>query len=124
MTFPDPVIHIAIEPKTKADEDKLTEALAKLEDEDPTFHVRTDEETGQMLISGMGELHLEIIADRLRREFKVGASVGRPQVAYKEAITKPVKVEGRFVRQSGGKGHYGHVVIQMEPLPRNSGYVL
>ena len=123
MTFPDPVIRIAIEPKTKADEDKLVDSLRKLEDEDPTFKVWTDKETGQMLIAGMGELHLEIIVDRLRREFKVAANVGKPQVAYKEAITKSVKVEGRLVRQTGGKGQYAHVVIQMEPMPRNAGYV-
>jgi elongation factor G len=122
MRFPEPVIAVAIEPKTKADQDKLSESLSKLMDEDPTFRVSTDEDTGQTIISGMGELHLEIITDRLVREFKVRANVGRPQVAYKEAITKSVQVEGRFVRQTGGKGQYGHVVIQLEPAPRGTGY--
>ncbi len=104
MHFPEPVIAVAIEPKTKADQDKLVEALVKLSDEDPTFQVRTDEETGQTIISGMGELHLEIIVDRMLREFKVGANVGRPQVAYKETISKEVEAEGKFIRQSGGRG--------------------
>lgn len=116
MEFPDPVIHVAIEPKTKADQDKMGVALSKLSEEDPTFKVRTDEETGQTIIAGMGELHLEIIVDRLLREFKVQANVGRPQVAYKETIRKAVKAEGKFVRQSGGKGQYGHVWIELEPL--------
>ncbi|GAB6178907.1 elongation factor G [Desulfotomaculum defluvii] len=116
MEFPDPVIHVAIEPKTKADQDKMGVALSKLSEEDPTFKVRTDEETGQTIIAGMGELHLEIIVDRLLREFKVQANVGRPQVAYKETIRKAIKAEGKFVRQSGGKGQYGHVWIELEPL--------
>ncbi|HGY54248.1 MAG TPA: elongation factor G, partial [Caldithrix abyssi] len=115
MHFPEPVISVAVEPKTKADQDKLAQSLVKLSDEDPTFHVRTDEETGQTIISGMGELHLEIIIDRLLREFKVGANIGKPQVAYKETITKKVDAEGKFVRQSGGRGQYGHVKIELEP---------
>jgi elongation factor G len=122
MVFPEPVISVAIEPKTKADQDKLSTALGRLAEEDPTFRVRTDEETAQTLISGMGELHLEIIVDRLVREFNVDANVGRPQVAYRETISQPVqKVEGRFVRQTGGRGQYGHAVINMEPAP-GSGY--
>src|SRR5439155_12299848 len=109
---PEPVISVAIEPKTKVDQDKLGIGLQKLAEEDPTFRVHTDSETGQTIISGMGELHLEIIVDRLRREFKVDANIGRPQVAYRETIRKRVeKVEGKFIRQSGGKGQYGHVVI-------------
>jgi elongation factor G len=124
MKFPEPVIDVAIEPKTKADQDKLGEALAKLAEEDPTFRVQTDQETGQTLISGMGELHLEIIVDRLQREFKVNANVGRPQVAYRETIRKPVQsVEGRFVRQTGGRGQYGHVVINLEPSETGAGFV-
>jgi elongation factor G len=124
MSFPEPVIRVAIEPKTKADQDKLGEALAKLAEEDPTFRVQTDQETGQTLISGMGELHLEIIVDRLQREFKVNANVGRPQVAYRETIRKPVQsVEGRFVRQTGGRGQYGHVVINLEPSETGAGFV-
>jgi elongation factor G len=123
MTFPDPVISVAIEPKTKADQDKLAQALARLSEEDPTFRVRTDEETGQTIISGMGELHLEIIVDRLMREFNVNANVGRPQVAYRETVGRAVeKVEGRFVRQTGGRGQYGHVVIHMEPADPGEGY--
>ena len=123
MTFPDPVISVAIEPKTKADQDKLAQALARLSEEDPTFRVRTDEETAQTIISGMGELHLEIIVDRLMREFNVNANVGRPQVAYRETIGNPVqKVEGRFVRQTGGRGQYGHAVINMEPAEPGDGY--
>jgi elongation factor G len=123
MQFPDPVISVAIEPKTKGDQDKLSGALQRLTEEDPTFRVRTDEETGQTLISGMGELHLEIIVDRLTREFSVDANVGRPQVAYRETIGKPVqKIEGRFVRQTGGRGQYGHVVINMEPSEPGDGY--
>jgi elongation factor G len=118
IVFPDPVIAVAIEPKTKADQEKLSESLARLSEEDPTFRVQTDDETGQTLIHGMGELHLEVIVDRLLREFKVDASVGRPQVAYRETIRKRVeKVEGRFVRQTGGRGQFGHVVIHMEPAP-------
>ena len=124
MSFPEPVIRVAIEPKTKADQDKLGEGLAKLAEEDPTFRVQTDEETGQTLISGMGELHLEIIVDRLQREFKIDANVGRPQVAYRETIRSPVnKVEGKFVRQSGGRGQYGHVVINLEPVDSGTGFV-
>jgi elongation factor G len=123
MSFPDPVIAVAIEPKTKADQDKLGSGLQRLSEEDPTFQVRTDEETGQTLISGMGELHLEIIVDRLMREFNVDANVGRPQVAYRETIGRPVeKIEGRFVRQTGGKGQYGHAVINMEPAEPGEGY--
>ena len=123
MEFPDPVISVAIEPKTKADQDKLGQGLARLAEEDPTFRVRTDEETGQTLIAGMGELHLEIIVDRLMREFSVDANVGRPQVAYRETIGKAVeKVQGRFVRQTGGRGQYGHVVINMEPSEPGEGY--
>ncbi len=123
MEFPEPVISVAIEPKTKADQDKMGVALGKLTDEDPTFKVHTDHETGQTIIAGMGELHLEIIVDRLLREFKVEANVGRPQVAYKETIRKAVKAEGKFVRQSGGKGQYGHVWIELEPLePGGPGY--
>ncbi|MGH3112363.1 MAG: elongation factor G, partial [Gaiellaceae bacterium] len=123
MHFPDPVISVAIEPKTKADQDKLGQGLTRLADEDPTFRVRTDEETGQTLIDGMGELHLEIIVDRLLREFSVDANVGRPQVAYRETIGKRVeKIQGRFVRQTGGRGQYGHVVIHMEPSDPGEGY--
>jgi elongation factor G len=123
MTVPDPVIFIAIEPKTKADQDKLTNALARLAEEDPTFIVRQDEETGQTIIAGMGELHLEIIVDRLMREFNVEANIGRPQVAYRETITKRVeKIQGKFVRQTGGSGQYGHVVINMEPTAPGEGY--
>ncbi len=118
MVFPEPVISVAIEPKTKADQEKLSTALAKLAEEDPTFRVRTDEETGQTIIAGMGELHLEIITDRLMREFKVGANVGRPQVSYRETIRKIAKdVQGRYVRQTGGRGQYGHVVLDLEPNP-------
>jgi elongation factor G len=123
MEFPDPVISVAIEPKTKADQDKLGQGLTRLADEDPTFRVRTDEETGQTLIDGMGELHLEIIVDRLLREFSVDANVGRPQVAYRETIGKRVdKIQGRFVRQTGGRGQYGHAVINMEPSEPGEGY--
>ncbi len=122
MHFPEPVIAVAIEPKTKADQDKLIEAMAKLSEEDPTFRVRTDEETGQTIINGMGELHLEIIVDRMLREFKVGANVGRPQVAYKETIRDTVEVEGKFVRQSGGKGQYGHVVLIISPNESGKGF--
>jgi elongation factor G len=121
ITFPDPVIAVAIEPKTKADQEKLSESLARLAEEDPTFRIQSDEETGQTLIHGMGELHLEVIVDRLLREFKVDASVGRPQVAYRETIRKRVeKIEGRFVRQTGGRGQFGHVVINVEPAPEES----
>jgi elongation factor G len=124
MKFPTPVIDVAIEPKTKGDQDKLSIALAKLAEEDPTFKVHTDEETGQTIISGMGELHLEIIVDRMQREFKVDANIGRPQVAYRETIKKRVeKVEGKFIRQSGGKGQYGHVVINIQPAKHGEGFV-
>jgi elongation factor G len=124
MKFPEPVIDVAIEPKTKADQDKLANALMKLSEEDPTFRVHTDEETAQTIISGMGELHLEIIVDRMMREFKVDANIGRPQVAYRETIRTPVqKVEGKFVRQSGGRGQYGHVVINMYPSGPGQGFV-
>ncbi len=124
MKFPAPVIDVAIEPKTKADQDKLAIALQKLSEEDPTFRVHTDPETSQTIISGMGELHLEIIVDRMQREFKVDANVGRPQVAYRETIRKRVeKVEGKFVRQTGGKGQYGHVVINLEPSEPGQGYI-
>jgi elongation factor G len=123
MTFPDPVISVAIEPKTKGDQDKLGAGLQRLSEEDPTFQVRTDEETGQTLISGMGELHLEIIVDRLMREFNVDANVGRPQVAYRETVGQTVqKIEGRFVRQTGGRGQYGHAVIDLEPAEPGEGY--
>jgi len=122
MNFPEPVISVAIEPKTKADSDKLSQALVKLSDEDPTFRVATDAETGQTIISGMGELHLEIIVDRLLREFKVGARVGQPQVAYRETITRAVDVEGKFIRQSGGRGQYGHVNIEAEPNEKGGGF--
>ncbi|MDR3527040.1 MAG: elongation factor G [Rhizomicrobium sp.] len=122
IEFPEPVISIAIEPKTKADQEKLGISLAKLASEDPSFRVKTDEETGQTIISGMGELHLEIIVDRLMREFKVEANVGKPQVAYRETITKKVKVEGKFVRQSGGRGQYGHVWLEVEPQEAGKGF--
>jgi elongation factor G len=123
MNFPDPVIAVAIEPKTKGDQDKLGSGLQRLAEEDPTFRVRTDEETGQTIIAGMGELHLEIIVDRLMREFKVDANVGRPQVAYRETIGKRAdRVEGKFVRQTGGRGQYGHAVINMEPAEPGEGY--
>ena len=122
MEFPEPVISVAIEPKTKADQERLSISLSKLAQEDPSFRVSFNEETGQTIISGMGELHLEIITDRLMREFKVGANVGKPQVAYKEAIKNSVKVEGKFVRQSGGRGQYGHVWITMDPLERGTGF--
>ncbi len=122
MEFPQPVIQLAIEPKTKDMQEKMALALAKLMREDPSFRVSTNKETGQTLIAGMGELHLEIIVDRLLREFKVEATVGEPQVSYREAIKKPVKAEGKFIRQSGGKGQYGHCIIEMEPLPAGSGY--
>ena len=122
MEFPEPVIQLAIEPKTKDMQEKMALALAKLSREDPSFRVSTNQETGQTLIAGMGELHLEIIVDRLLREFKVEATVGKPQVSYREAIKKPVRAEGKFIRQSGGKGQYGHAIIEMEPLPAGSGY--
>src|SRR5204863_3165673 len=124
MTFPDPVISVAIEPKSKADQDKLGTGLQRLGEEDPTFRVRTDDETGQTLISGMGELHLEIIVDRLKREFNVDANVGRPQVAYRETVSKPVeRVQGKFVRQTGGSGQYGDAIINLYPQEPGAGYV-
>ncbi len=122
IKFPEPVVQIAVEPKTKADEEKMSLALARLAEEDPTFRVHTDQESGQTLISGMGELHLEVIVDRMLREFRVAANVGRPQVAYREALTKPAQGEGRYVRQSGGKGQYGHVIVDFEPLERGTGF--
>jgi elongation factor G len=122
MEFPDPVIRVAIEPKTKAGQDKLTMALVRLAEEDPTFRTYTDQETGQTIIAGMGELHLEIIVDRIKREYKVEANVGKPQVAYREAIRKKVKAEGRYVRQTGGHGQYGHCIVEFEPLEPGSGY--
>ena len=122
MVFPEPVIHVAVEPKTKADQEKMGMALNRLAQEDPSFRVRTDEESGQTIISGMGELHLEILVDRMRREFGVEANVGAPQVAYREAIRKPVEVEGKFVKQSGGKGQYGHVWLKMEPNETGKGF--
>jgi elongation factor G len=122
MEFPEPVISVAVEPKTKADQEKMGIALQKLAQEDPSFRVHTDEETGQTIISGMGELHLDIIVDRMRREFKVEANVGAPQVSYREAIRTPVEAEGKFVRQSGGRGQYGHVKVKFEPLPEGSGF--
>jgi elongation factor G len=122
IIFPEPVIQIAIEPKTKADQDKLSDSLSKLSDEDPTFRVKVDDETGQTLISGMGELHLEILVDRMKREFKVEANVGKPQVAYRESITQAVNAEGKFIKQSGGRGKYGHVWIELSPNEPGKGY--
>jgi elongation factor G len=123
MEFPEPVISVAIEPKSQADQDKLGEALQRLAEEDPTFQVKTDEETGQTIIKGMGELHLEIIVDRLLREFKVDANIGQPKVAYRETITKKVNdIEGKFIRQSGGRGQYGHVVMDVEPYRDGEGF--
>ncbi|MBI3941639.1 MAG: elongation factor G [Chloroflexi bacterium] len=122
ISFPEPVIWVAIEPRTKADQDKMGEALRKLAEEDPTFKVRTDEETGQTIIAGMGELHLEVLVDRMMREYKVWANVGKPQVAYRETITHPVKVNGRFVRQSGGRGQYGDVWLELVPREKGAGY--
>jgi elongation factor G len=122
LTFPEPVIHVAVEPKTKADQDKLSKALFALSEEDPTFRVQSDEETGQTVISGMGELHLEVLVDRMLREFNVDANVGKPQVAYRETVRKAAeKVEMKYVRQTGGKGQYGHVVITLQPNP-GAGY--
>ncbi len=123
LEFPEPVIHVAVEPKTKADQEKMSRALYALSEEDPTFRVRTDQETGQTVISGMGELHLEVLVDRMLREFRVDANVGKPQVAYRETIRKPVdRVEERYIRQTGGRGQYGHVVIKVEPLGPGGGY--
>jgi elongation factor G len=123
ITFPEPVIRVALEPKSKEDQDKLGISLSKMAEEDPTFHWTFDEEAGQTLISGMGELHLEVIVDRMKREHKVEANVGRPQVSYREAITHKARAEGRFVRQSGGRGQYGVVELEVEPLERGMGYV-
>ena len=123
IKFPEPVISVAIEPRTQADQDKMKEALDRLAEEDPTFQVRLDKDTGQTLISGMGELHLEVLVDRMLREFRVSASVGKPQVSYRETITKPVRAEGRFIRQTGGHGQYGHVWVKLEPLTKGEGYV-
>jgi elongation factor G len=122
IRFPEPVLQLAIEPKTKSDQDKLAVALVRLSEEDPTFRVYTDQETGQTIIAGMGELHLEVLVDRMRREYKVEANQGKPQVAYREAISQAVDVEGKFVRQTGGKGQYGHVKLQIEPLERGKGF--
>ncbi|MGH3280985.1 MAG: elongation factor G, partial [Trebonia sp.] len=123
LDFPEPVIHVAVEPKTKNDQDKLSRALQALSEEDPTFQVHSDEETGQTVIGGMGELHLEVLVDRMLREFKVDANVGKPQVAYRETIKSPVsKVETRYVRQTGGRGQYGHVVLNLEPTGPGGGY--
>ena len=122
IKFPEPVISVAIEPRTQADQDRMTEALSRLAEEDPTFRVRVDENTGQTLISGMGELHLEVLVDRMLREFKVGAHVGKPQVAYRETITRPARAEGRFIHQAGGRGHYGHVWLEIEPLEKGRGF--
>ena len=122
MDFPEPVVAQAVEPRTRVDEDRLATALRKLSNEDPSFHVRTDSESGQTIISGMGELHLEIIIDRLRREFNVNANIGRPQVAYRETITRRIEQESRYVRQTGGRGQYGHVFIRLEPLERGAGF--
>src|SRR5664279_4920051 len=122
MIFPTPVISVAIEPKTKVDQEKLGVAIQRLAEEDPTFQVHTDEETGQTIIAGMGELHLDIIVDRMKREVNVEANVGKPQVAYRETIRKAVRQEGKFVRQSGGKGQYGHVVLDITPQERGKGY--
>lgn len=120
--FPEPVISVAIEPRTQADQEKMSVALARLEEEDPTFDVRIDEDTGQTIISGMGELHLEVLVDRMLREFRVSAKVGRPQVSYRETLTRPARVEGRFIRQTGGRGQYGHVWLEIEPLGRGEGF--
>jgi elongation factor G len=122
IRFPEPVISVAIELKTKADQDRMADALTKLAQEDPTFKIRYDQETGQTLISGMGELHLEVLVERMRREFKVEVRVGKPQVAYKETISQPVQCEGRFIKQSGGRGQYGHVLLRLEPGKRGSGF--
>ena len=122
MDFPEPVIHVAVEPKTKMDQEKMGIALNRLAQEDPSFRVRTDEESGQTIISGMGELHLEIIVDRMKREFGVEANVGAPQVAYREAIRKSVEIEGKFVKQSGGRGQSGHVWLRMEPNETGKGF--
>ena len=121
MTFPEPVIEVKIEPRTKADQDKMGLALQRLAEEDPTFRVKTDEESGETLISGMGELHLDVLVDRMIREFKVAANIGKPQVSYRETIRRPAQGNGRFVRQTGGKGQYGHVILKLEPLEKGTG---
>ena len=122
IEFPEPVIFVAIEPKTKADQEKLSTALEKLSDEDPTFKYRTDKETNQTIISGMGELHLEIIVDRLNSEFSVESNIGKPQVAYKESIRQKASAEGKFVKQTGGRGQYGHVILDIEPIDAGLGF--
>jgi elongation factor G len=122
IKFPEPVISVAIEPKTKADQDRMGDALSRLAEEDPTFRIRSDPDTGQTIISGMGELHLEVIVDRMTREYRVQANVGKPQVAYKETVSTTAEAEGRFIRQTGGKGQYGHVVLRIEPLPAGHGF--
>jgi elongation factor G len=121
MTFPEPVIEVKIEPKTKADQDKMGLALARLAEEDPTFRVKTDEESGETLIAGMGELHLDVLVDRMVREFKVAANIGKPQVSYRETIRRAAEGNGRFIRQTGGKGQYGHVILKLEPLEKGTG---
>jgi len=123
IAFPEPVVSVAVTPRTRADQDRMSLALQSLVEEDPTLRVRQDEETGETILSGMGELHLDVVLDRMRREFKVGALIGAPQVAYRETITRPVRCEGRFVRQTGGRGQYGHVVLELEPLERGAGFV-
>ena len=122
MDFPEPVISVAVEPKTKVDQEKMGLALQRLAKEDPSFRVHTDAESGQTIIEGMGELHLEIIVDRMKREFKVDANVGKPQVAYRETLRSTVESEGKFIRQTGGRGQYGHVWLKLEPLPQGKGY--
>lgn len=122
ITFPEPVISVAIEPRTRADEAKMAQALQRLTDEDPTFQVKLDEDTGQTIISGMGELHLEVIVDRMLREFKVQANVGRPHVSFRETITQAARGEGRYIHQAGGRGQYGHAILELEPLPSRGGY--
>src|SRR5205823_6263522 len=124
MEFPEPVISMAIEPKSKADREKLAQALSSLSEEDPTFRVTTNEETGQTIISGMGELHLEIIRDRMLREFSVDANVGKPQIAYRETITANADGEGKLIKQSGGPGQYGHVIIKVQPNERGKGITI
>ena len=121
ITFPEPVVSVAIEPKAREDQEKLSEAITKLADEDPTFKTNYDEETGQTIISGMGELHLDILTDRMRREYKVEGNVGKPRVAYRETISTMASAEGRFVRQTGGHGQFGHVYLDIQPLERGAG---
>ncbi|MDP4011439.1 MAG: elongation factor G, partial [Candidatus Roizmanbacteria bacterium] len=123
ISFPDPVISLAIEPKTKSDQEKLSYALQRLADEDPTFRVKVDHETNQTIMAGMGELHLEILVDRMKREMGVDANIGKPQVAYKETITKSVEAEGKYIKQTGGHGQYGHCMIRLEPLGRGEGFI-